>query len=447
MSQAKTKTQDYDKCIKFDIHKTLTNERALGVVNEVVNRIAGEFPKRKDTRSSLERNTATILANLVAAKLRSEYTWVAYHASNSFYGKALRSNKLNINKMTPRIIKVMHKLRLVDYQAGFRAVTNNNGSGAYKTGRVSRMRATQDLLDMLNESDVAATSIRRDFELIVLRARDSKDNEGKKIKGKMKGYSDSSRTNQMRKEMECINDYLRQQRIGLDITPDEQEELRRKLGHDIDLTCIELHRCFNDGFSRGGRLYGGWWQNIPRKYRATIVINGNKTAELDYKELHPRLAYAKLNAILPPGDMYDMPRPQSFHCKSQWRWLAKKTLNTMLNASCSRDVVLAVQRTCNQSSPKIKTDHTTIKSIMDALERKHYQIKQLFYTGAGLDFQYTDSEMAVEIMQALQAKGIPALPVHDSFVVEARHIGELHKAMENAFYKRCGYKPKIDRKF
>src|SRR5262249_37427882 len=61
----------------------------------------------------------------------------------------------------------------------------------------------------------------------------------------------------------------------------------------VDFRKIRLHRVFNNTLDEGGRFYGGWWQNIPSKYRRFITINGVPTRELDYSNLHAAMLYAR----------------------------------------------------------------------------------------------------------------------------------------------------------
>ena len=60
----------------------------------------------------------------------------------------------------------------------------------------------------------------------------------------------------------------------------------------------DLHRVFNrSSFNLGGRLYGAWWENIPKELRQCITINGNPTIELDFPHLHPTLLYIEAGVL------------------------------------------------------------------------------------------------------------------------------------------------------
>ena len=60
----------------------------------------------------------------------------------------------------------------------------------------------------------------------------------------------------------------------------------------VNLSKRTLRRVFGHGsFERGGRFYGGWWQNIPSAYRSVITINGKRNIEMDFSQFHPNILY------------------------------------------------------------------------------------------------------------------------------------------------------------
>ena len=48
----------------------------------------------------------------------------------------------------------------------------------------------------------------------------------------------------------------------------------------------------NTPFTHGGRLYGGFWERLERQRRASLRINAEAIAEVDYNALFLRLACA-----------------------------------------------------------------------------------------------------------------------------------------------------------
>jgi hypothetical protein len=54
-----------------------------------------------------------------------------------------------------------------------------------------------------------------------------------------------------------------------------------------------------------------------------------------------------------------------------------------------------------------------------------------------------DSQIAERVMLRLLAKGIPCLPVHDSFIVDRQSTKELHQAMDEAYSALMGRSAKL----
>lgn len=79
------------------------------------------------------------------------------------------------------------------------------------------------------------------------------------------------------------------------------------------------------------------------------------------------------------------------------------------------------------------------KEFLLLIQVRHSGIKELFSSGKGLNFQRVDSDIAEAIMLHFAEWNIPALPMHDSFIVPARRIGELLAAMTSIIEKKIGF--------
>ena len=60
-------------------------------------------------------------------------------------------------------------------------------------------------------------------------------------------------------------------------------------------------------FDQGGRLYGGFWQNLKSCRREHIRIEGEPITVLDYGSMFTRLAYYEVGTVPPEGDLYAIP--------------------------------------------------------------------------------------------------------------------------------------------
>ena len=155
-------------------------------------------------------------------------------------------------------------------------------------------------------------------------------------------------------------------------------------------------------------------------------------------------------------DPYDL---QNFNPKWQGveihenRDMVKDAMNIMLNSSDEKEA-LAVIRNDKDKFPKIPTGFRTWKSFTDHILDCHKGIADKFYTGAGLHYQFKDSQIASRVMSNMANKhNACVLPVHDSFIVEASKSESLIKEMREVA-NEMGYKipltvsstPKKDKK-
>ncbi len=94
----------------------------------------------------------------------------------------------------------------------------------------------------------------------------------------------------------------------------------------MDIRTRQLRRQFTLGrFDSGGRLFGGFWENLPKPVRLKgIRIDGEQVIGLDYSQLNPLLAYHLAEAEPPAGDAYMLPGLE------KCRYGVKKVFNAML---------------------------------------------------------------------------------------------------------------------
>ena len=199
--------------------------------------------------------------------------------------------------------------------------------------------------------------------------------------------------------------------------------------HTLNLTKRRLYRIFHDdNLKTGGRFYGGWWQEIPDKYRADIIIDGKRTIECDFSNMHPSILYAKEGLPI-PDDAY------SPIAGEHNRDIVKPCFNAMLNASTEmsqppRDV-------------DIKPTGYNWEQLKARIRAFHEPITHYFCKGAGMWLMREDSEMAEQVMLHFIKMGYPCLPVHDSFIVHNGLATELEDKMKDVFTERYGVAPKI----
>lgn len=193
-----------------------------------------------------------------------------------------------------------------------------------------------------------------------------------------------------------------------------------------------LFRIFKHDWSRGGRLYGAFWINLPKEERRHLTINGNPTVELDYRSLHPAILYARagvpldVDPYLVPG--YDhVPREQG-----------KRTFNRLLNSESRRHIRWNAPDQAHFSSRR------EFRAYVQALNAHLAPISTLFVTARGTDrltgirLQREDSDLAIGVIQTISGMGFPVLPIHDSFIVERDNESILRNIMLDEFTRIYG---------
>jgi hypothetical protein len=251
-------------------------------------------------------------------------------------------------------------------------------------------------------------------ETIWLTARMGRNEHGRKLPAERIDYEDTPQTKLMRGQMEHLNAFLNAQRIELDGEPQGAFTLRRQftLRSPDDPHTFNLH----------GRLYGGFWQTLPKARRMGLRINGEPIADLDFAGMFPRLGYLKLGLEPPLGDPYDIPGLEGH------RDSAKAGLAALFSKASDM----------KQLPPEVKRglpSGWTAKSFYAAVAAKHPALVQLFGRDIALDFMFTDSTILVGAMMRLAEKAIPSLPMHDGMMVPASAASQTKAAMLRASLK------------
>jgi hypothetical protein len=250
-------------------------------------------------------------------------------------------------------------------------------------------------------------------ELVVLRDRG----------GCLIDYADTRRSGsiRMRRNVEEINEMIASVPIGLRGSIIRDGDMLQVGKANVGAASSTLYRVFNREFSYGGRLYGGWWQNIPSGRRADITIGGAETVEIDYRALHPSMLYSLAGKPM-EGDPYDL---------AGWpRALVKVAFNTLINAESRQAAIRSIANEIGGEGA-----HAKARALVREIEAKHAPIAHRFGSGAGLRLQRRDSDLAEAILLKLAAQGVVTLPIHDSFIVPDRDNGFLIEVMADELQK------------
>lgn len=356
-------------------------------------------------------------------KLIADYLHLAISLNANTYGtkKRYAAHSIAYRQLASAFYGMLRTGYLVIYRDGYQ---DPSGGGA-----MTRYDGTVKLFEAMTQaigkegisfySDFAG----REDEVIILRDKQKRYAD----------YADTAETRLMRERLNQINAVLASHEIALNLSAEQMKAMNKHMDdkrHDepevmpyIDLTAVRLYRIFSEGsFERGGRFYRGWWQNVPEVYRRFITIDGQPTIEVDYTAFHPTILYAEQGLPLTQD-------PYKVH-PNVHRDAGKVAFNALLNAN-----TLPLG---SAPSGYFHTDGITWPEYLEVMSIHHEPVAHLFTEGYGLTLQYRDSKLAESILLHFTGKGIPCLPIHDSFIVAEQHKTELESVMLNHFKRHFG---------
>lgn len=179
-------------------------------------------------------------------------------------------------------------------------------------------------------------------------------------------------------------------------------------------------------FTLGGRLYGGAWQNLQRERRRGLRIDGEPVAVLDFSAMAPRLAYAKVGVKPPDGDIYALPGLED----PALRPAVKKAFNTLLSDPHHRRSGWPVP---DEGDPVLPAEWTVAR-FRKALLGRHPSLGHFLGKSMAHQLQNMESNIIVEALRELKARGIPALSIHDALIVGSSKADEVKVVMMEAAY-------------
>lgn len=154
-------------------------------------------------------------------------------------------------------------------------------------------------------------------------------------------------------------------------------------------------------------------------------------ADLDYRNMHLRLAYIEKGLAPPSGDLYAgiLATPDE---DSAYRDGVKQFVSALL----SRATVL--KRRPRGSRERLPKGVSAAK-LREAVLRRHAAIADIFEADAGRRFQRTESDIIVAVLLRLLDGGIVALPMHDGLMVRKDRAAVAGKVMEEVSREALGY--------
>ena len=403
----------------FNPWRCSSNENSRLLVTEVIEKffqveVKKNLRRRKRKPEDYKRFLKAIEAitcDLIHNHLSDQRSGIAISRSNRVLSRTSRYKNEVLNKTIPYLLDVLDlpELQMLEQVVGcinyFYPEKNGNLRTVVKAGKhlVHLIQKYNVELEDLGLSDGEET-------IILKREKNDMWDHGGTLE-----YEDNDLTNLYRDEMSIINQWIKNADLNY------MEPFHGKDKHNYDLDCRLLKRYFTRGsFKSGGRLFGGFWQQIKKVHRENLLIEGENIVVLDYSQMTPKILYGYCGSVPQMEDCYHIKGYE--YCRKG----IKKVFNAM---TFSNEPMTRFPKGINSLFP-VKT---RFKDVSDAIEKEHFRIAHMFYTGIGHYLQFMESQIIVEVLLKLIDNGITALPVHDAVFVGWTHVYKSKQVMEQVF--------------
>ena len=398
---------DYEKNLRYTPFAETTYPELRTVFDAIWIEIAKQPYKVENQKQSLfqiltalfDLYTSNGELNCVSVSRSS----TAYSGAYEFYGVSWFTYKTTISQIDSLI-----KLGYITQKIGC-------NYGTYK--RQTRIVPTEKLLDLFRK--VNADSCAFVPRSVVVVVKDDKHN--------LKEYTLNPYLRDRIAKIENYNEFIKTHRISM---------------ADKSLNPY-IHAVYSRGkITCGGRLYTGIsYQGISSDLRHGLLIDNQKTVELDFSALHLNLLYS-LEQIQYNGD------PYSGICgeNQELRRVAKFLILCAINAGSRQAAIYATLKRISEDSElsdisvKYGIDFKFLVVLYDIFLDIHSPIAKYAGSDMGIKLMRKDSDIMIEILSECVSRGIPAYPVHDSVIVSENHKSEVKTIMEQKYLDATGFK-------
>ncbi|WEJ31631.1 hypothetical protein [Devosia sp. SD17-2] len=310
--------------------------------------------------------------------------------SNRFYRSGSRYNALHISSVMIKLVHRAHEVGLIGLHLG-----------TEYAGRTTRIWAAPQLVERFARArfgvfDIAPYSER---ESIILSRGDRE---------RWEEYDDNDWTHAMRATMSSYNALIDQTFIDiptldLPIITRAQENTGRATQVRIDQNNKFSRRVFYRGsWELGGRVHGGFWQQLPEPYRASLWINDLPVIEDDYSGLHIALLYGMEGRPL-VGDPYSLGISTAYPPEALRGWI-KQLVLVAINAGTEASAFKAFRQKQAPGSPAKRFTDRMLGELLEAFKSQHKAISQYMCSDEGVRLMAIDGRITARIIERFSPK-------------------------------------------
>lgn len=407
---------------RFNAYRYASSPEAQRVVREAIDlvlRYEAHFKLRKNRRRAKDQTVFDLTVDAVLSDLMRHAALkhpkgIYVSRSNKVLGTKSRYRPPVYGKQFPYILDLLAKPEMDYIRQDVAEATEG-----HRTSTV--IKPSDRLLDRMERHEIDESHFNEHphSEIIILKREKDEDNYWDE--GGLAEYDDDEVTLRYRAELEDLNRWLAAAELRFDHFGIEPPHT------PFDIHARRLRRIFTQGrFDSGGRLFGGFWQELRKaERRHGLWIEGERAVELDYGQAGARILYGMAGHAPPEGDLYGLPG------YFQQRAGIKRVMNAMTFATSSLDRFPKETRRLFRRSDRIG-------EVVAEIERRHALIKDHFFRGLGHDAQFIESEILIEVIQDLKTEDIVALPIHDAIMVPASAVSRAKEVMLDVFHRRSG---------
>jgi len=423
-----------NKARAFNPFLCARTDKLMALITEVQVQMSGyeafhktrKRARRPADQVTYDRTVEAILCDLCGVELEPNNDSIHLPLSKKTLGAKSRYKGTALGKTLPAILDLMSapEMDFVVVEKGHSTfkIVDDDLNVAFAGGRQTILKAGPKLLSRIERFGITRDDLgpAPEEELLVLRAPKRHSN----TIAEYQEYEDDGATLALRQQMNESNAWL----DTADITCSHPQ---------VDPAQRRLRRIFNNSdFAQGGRLYGGFWQAMSSDERQEhILIEGDWCVELDYGQMSLLLLYARAQAQdhVPSGDLYDL---SEHGIPAECRKGIKKVMQAIINSP-------EIPRRLPKGSRKHFPSRINLRDILRAVEKKHPVIFPLMTSGIGMRLFRKESDILVEVLEALRSEGIIALPVHDAVIVMEEYKQTTITIMKKVFRDHTGITPQV----
>jgi len=361
-----------------------------------------------------------------------------------------RYNALHISSIMIELVNTLVAKGLIDKQVGSEAA-----------GKTTRIWPTQVLIDEFLRLDVSEFDIESawDKEVIVLNQKSfeeiESEDKNKRVKAKAIDYDDDDfeAIREMRADLRAYNALLSKTYVDVGslekpfVVRKSKQPNRKDTFVPINQRSKFVRRIFYRGdWTLGGRFHGGFWQQIGSEYRKDILINDQRTVEIDFSGMHISLAYG-LEGHQPPKDPYDIgPMHEMLGVmQSEQRPIVKQLILCAINAEGRKQSFRAFRQSQPAKTIQKSLKDDQLQMLIEAFCEKNASVKSYIASDSGVSLMAVEARVAARVINHFVKRDLPILTIHDSYIVQFGKDEELIKAMNRATKEELkGYQINLD---